>query len=60
MKNARFAIGAGIIAAAGGFVSQHVVLVWLGNHPVYDAIIAAVGIGFHAYNTYVPTAPKVS
>lgn len=47
-----FALGASVIAAAGYFVHQAPVLAWLGAHPYYDAGIAAIGVGFHAYNSY--------
>jgi uncharacterized membrane protein YebE (DUF533 family) len=59
-KHVRFAIGAAVIAGFGGFISQPVVLKWLGAHPVYDAVIAAAGIAYHAYNTYTaPSTPSV-
>lgn len=59
MKTTRFVVGAVIISFVGAFISQPVVLTWLGKHPIYDALVAAGGVAFHAYNTYVtPSAGK--
>lgn len=60
MQHFRLVFGTLIIAFGGAMASQHVVLVWLGAHPWYDALIASAGVAFHAYNTYATPTQKAS
>jgi hypothetical protein len=55
-KNLWFIVGTVVIVFVGAFIAQPAVVQWLGKHPIYDALITAAGVAFHAVNTYLPKA----
>lgn len=53
-KNVLFAVGSALIVFIGSFITQPAVLTWLSVHPLYDALITAVGVAFHGVSIYIP------
>ena len=55
----RYLIGIIAIAFIGSFFGNADVVEWISHHKLVNAIITALGVAFHTYNTFAnPKAPN--